>query len=37
MTHGAEPPGAIRLCLDALGIDFRAADFPARFIDFCEG
>ena len=33
---GAEPPGAIRLRLDALGIDFRAADFPTRFIDFCE-
>ena len=32
---GAEPPGAIRLRLDALGVDFRAADFPARFIDFC--
>ena len=32
---GAEPPGAIRLRLAALGIDFRAADFPARFIDFC--
>ena len=32
---GAEPPGAIRLQLAALGINFRAADFPARFIDFC--
>ena len=32
---GAEPPGAIRLRLAALGVDFRAADFPARFIDFC--
>ena len=32
---GAEPPGAIRLRLAALGIDFRADDFPARFIDFC--
>ena len=32
---GAEPPGAIRLRLGALGIDFRAADFPTRFIDFC--
>ena len=32
---GAEPPGAIRLRLASLGIDFRAADFPARFIDFC--
>lgn len=34
-NDGAEPPGAIRLRLAALGIDFRAADFPARFIDFC--
>ena len=33
---GAEPPGAIRLRLAALGVDFRAADFPARFIAFCE-
>ena len=33
---GAEPPGAIRLSLSALGIDFHAADFPARFIEFCE-
>ncbi len=33
---GAEPPGAIRLSLSALGIDFRADDFPARFIEFCE-
>lgn len=32
---GAEPPGAIRLRLDALGIDCHAADFPARFTDFC--
>ena len=32
---GAEPPGAIRLCLAPLGIDFRDPDFPARFIDFC--
>ena len=31
----AEPPGAIRLRLDALGVDFRADDFPTRFIDFC--
>ena len=34
-SDGAEPPGSIRLRLAALGIDFRAADFPARFIDFC--
>ena len=32
----AEPPGAIRLRLSALGVDYRAAGFPARFIDFCE-
>ena len=32
---GAEPPGAIRLCLVPLGINFRDPDFPARFIDFC--
>ena len=32
---GAEPPGAIRLCLAPLGINFRDPDFPARFIDFC--
>ena len=32
----AEPPGAIRLRLASLGIDFCAPDFPARFIDFCE-
>ena len=30
-----EPPGAIRLQLVPLGIDYRAPDFPARFIDFC--
>ena len=34
---GAEPPGAIRLCLAPLGINFRDPDFPARFIDFCAG
>lgn len=32
----AEPPGTIRLDLSALGFDHRAADFPARFIEFCE-
>ena len=31
----AEPGGAVRLRLAALGIDFRASDFPARFIDLC--
>ena len=31
----AEPPGAIRLCLAPLGIDWHAPDFPARFTDFC--
>lgn len=30
------PEGAIVLRLSALGIDHRAADFPARFIEFCE-
>ena len=32
----AEPAGSIVLRLDALGLDFRAADFPTRFIEFCE-
>ena len=32
----AEPAGTIRLDLSALGIDHRAADFPVRFIEFCE-
>ena len=32
----AEPSGVIRLRLTALGVDYRADDFPARFIDFCE-
>ena len=32
----AEPAGAIRLNLAPLGIDHRAADFPVRFIEFCE-
>ena len=31
-----EPAGTIRLDLSALGVDHRAADFPARFIEFCE-
>ena len=31
----AEPPGAVRLHLSALGIDFQDAGFPTRFIDFC--
>ena len=30
------PDGAIVLRLSALGIDHRAADFPVRFIEFCE-
>ncbi len=30
------PPGAVVLRLAALGIDHRAEDFPARFIEFCE-
>ena len=30
------PAGAIRLKLAALGVDHRAADFPARFIEFCD-
>ena len=30
------PDGAIVLRLTALGIDHRADDFPARFIEFCE-
>ena len=32
----AERAGSVVLCLDALGLDFRAADFPTRFIEFCE-
>lgn len=32
----AEPEGTIRLKLAPLGIDHRAADFPVRFIEFCE-
>ena len=35
-TDSSELPGATRLRLDALGVDFRADDFPTRFIDFCE-
>ena len=35
-VSAAEPAGTIRLDLSALGIDHRAADFPARFIEFCE-
>ena len=31
-----ERTGAIRLRLAPLGIDHRAADFPTRFIEFCE-
>ncbi|MCY4559871.1 MAG: Uma2 family endonuclease [Chloroflexi bacterium] len=32
----SEPAGTVRLDLSALGVDHRAADFPARFIEFCE-
>ena len=36
-TTGAQlPAGAVCLNLSALGINHRAADFPARFIEFCE-
>ena len=35
-VSAAEPAGTVRLDLSALGIDHRAADFPARFIEFCE-
>ena len=31
-----ERTGSIVLRLDALGLDFRAADFSTRFIEFCE-
>ena len=31
-----ETVGSIVLRLESLGIDFRAADFPSRFIEFCE-
>ena len=34
--HSGEPAGSVTLRLDALGMDFRASDFPARFIEFCE-
>ena len=33
---GIAPDGAIALRLSALGINHRAPDFPARFIEFCE-
>ena len=32
----SERTGAIRLRLAPLGIDHQAADFPTRFIEFCE-
>ena len=35
-TYTPERTGTVRLRLAALGIDHRAADFPARFIEFCE-
>jgi hypothetical protein len=31
-----ERAGSVALRLDALGFDFRAADFPTKFIEFCE-
>ena len=31
----AEPAGSVVLRLDALGFDFRSADFPGRFVEFC--
>ena len=34
-TGVAEPAGAIRLKMGALGIDHREPDFPARFTEFC--
>ena len=36
VAAGGERAGSIVLRLDALGLDFRAADFPTRFIEFCE-
>ncbi len=36
IEDAGERTGAIRLRLAALGIDHRAADFPTRFIEFCE-
>lgn len=33
---GSERVGSVVLRLDAVGFDFRAADFPSRFIEFCE-
>ena len=36
VAAGADRAGSIVLRLDALGLDFRAADFPTRFIEFCE-
>ena len=35
-TTTIAPDGAVVLRLAALGIDHRSADFPARFIEFCE-
>ena len=31
-----ERTGTVRLKLAALGVDTRAAEFPARFVEFCE-
>ncbi len=36
VAASVERAGSIVLRLDALGLDFRAADFPTRFIEFCE-
>ena len=36
IADSGERTGAICLRLDSLGIDHRAADFPTRFIEFCE-
>ena len=35
IAAAAESDGAVRVQLAGMGIDFRAADFPARFIDLC--
>ena len=34
--ESVEPAGSVVLRFDALGLDFLASDFPARFIEFCE-
>ena len=35
-STGIVPDGAVVLRLAALGVDHRSADFPERFITFCE-